>query len=350
MSEDNRATPIVVHTDDSRWQGIEGHAHTVWEPEERWPQYGMSVDVLEPGRSNAPYHREDHEDETFLVLDGEFAAVVDGEPLRLGAGDLVHCPAGTAHAFVCRGERPGAILMLGARGRAPEGGPWGEYVANPHAAALGASVTETTADSEVAYAGVPDYAPVAAPWSWRLDRSPRPEGGLHALHRGDNGWFAVHLDDIPWVDNGPVARGRIDHLFHFDQYGMNIQVMQPGQPNCRYHREHRDDETMLVLGGEAIAIIEGEEHPVRAGHLVHCPAGTAHVFVGAGDRPSAVLMVGNRDPRWSEGPEWGTYVADPVAARHGAAVEEDTNDPEVAYATRPPFEPTDTPPWRFGAA
>ena len=75
--------------------------------------------------------------------------------------------------------------------------------------------------------------------------------------------------------------------------GVNIQVMEPGQPACRYHSEPVQED-FLVLFGECRVILEGEERRLRQWDFVHCPAGTEHVFVGAGDGPSAVLMIGSR--------------------------------------------------------
>ena len=86
----------------------------------------------------------------------------------------------------------------------------------------------------------------------------------------------------------------------------------------------------LVLSGEAVAIVEGQERPMRAWDLLHCPAGTNHVVVGAGDGPCAVLAVGARDK--SVGPDWGGYPVDETALRHGAGVEQETTDPDEAYA------------------
>jgi uncharacterized cupin superfamily protein len=66
--------------------------------------------------------------------------------------------------------------------------------------------------------------------------------------------------------------------------GVNIQIMQPGQPNCRYHSEPVQEDFM-VIQGECIAIINGEETPLKQWDFFHCPAGTEHVFVGAGHGP-----------------------------------------------------------------
>jgi uncharacterized cupin superfamily protein len=106
---------------------------------------------------------------------------------------------------------------------------------------------------------------------------------------------------------------------------VNIQVMQPGQPNCRYHSEPVQED-FLVLHGECIVILEGEERRLRQWDYVHCPAGTEHVFVGAGDGPCAVLMIGSRRE------DAAHYPVSEVAAKYDASVTAETDDPAEAYA------------------
>ena len=83
--------------------------------------------------------------------------------------------------------------------------------------------------------------------------------------------------------------------------------------------------------GEALLIVEGEERPLRAWDFVHCPAGTKHTIVGAGDGQSVVIAVGARD-RSVDNPDWGGYTVDETARRHGVSVAEDTTVPDEAYA------------------
>jgi uncharacterized cupin superfamily protein len=96
-----------------------------------------------------------------------------------------------------------------------------------------------------------------------------------------------------------------------------------------YHGED-EQEDFLVLHGECLLLVEGQERPLRAWDFVHCPAWTEHVFVGAGDGPCALLAIGGR----SDGDV--IYPASEVAVRHGAGVEKDTTDPREAYASMPP--------------
>src|SRR5579862_6571364 len=107
--------------------------------------------------------------------------------------------------------------------------------------------------------------------------------------------------------------------------GINVQVMQPGQPNCRYHSEPVQED-FLVLHGECIAIVDGDERRLRQWDLLHCPAGTEHVFVGAGEERCAVLMIGSRREDATR------YTVNERAARHDASVTENTDDPAQAYA------------------
>ena len=104
-----------------------------------------------------------------------------------------------------------------------------------------------------------------------------------------------------------------------------------------YHWE-ADQEDFLVLAGEALLIVEGEERPLRQWDFVHCPPETKHVIVGAGAGPCVVLAVGARV--LSTGPDWGGYPVDETALRHGAGVEQETTDPFEAYAPVQKREPT----------
>jgi len=155
----------------------------------------------------------------------------------------------------------------------------------------------------------------------------------HGLVATGKGWFVLNARDAPW--RAREGRGAycefegFDDAPDFSQLGINIMMLGPREPMAMYHWE-ADQEDFLVLSGEALLIVEGEERPLRQWDLVHCPAGTKHVIVGAGDGPCYVLAVGARDR--STGPDWGGYTVDDAALRHGAGVEEETTDASQAYA------------------
>jgi uncharacterized cupin superfamily protein len=158
----------------------------------------------------------------------------------------------------------------------------------------------------------------------------RPESTEHGLLPKREGWFVLNARDASWW-HGPGRSAICDFEGEqdFTQLGINLTVLGPGEPMAMYHWE-ADQEDFLVLAGEALLIVEGEERPLRQWDFVHCPPGTKHVIVGAGDAPCVVLAVGARDH--STGPDWGGYTVDEAALRHGAGVEQETTDPHEAYA------------------
>jgi uncharacterized cupin superfamily protein len=117
----------------------------------------------------------------------------------------------------------------------------------------------------------------------------------------------------------------------FPDFGINIHVLNPGEVSTMYHGED-EQEDFLVLLGECVLLVEGEERRLRAWDFVHCPAWTNHGFVGAGDGPCAILMVGARRLPPDEDV---LYPVEPVAARHGASVTAPTRSPDEAYAGTP---------------
>ena len=161
------------------------------------------------------------------------------------------------------------------------------------------------------------------------------------------GWFVVNAEQAAWVENdafgarcvfesSPRVLAERPELEpqRFEQLGITLTVIQPGKPSGLYHSESAQED-FLVLAGECVALIEGEERPLRRWDFVHCPPGTEHSFVGAGAGPCVLLMVGAR----LEGKAL-FYPRSELALRHHGGVEEGTASPRDAYA---PF-----PQWRLG--
>ena len=160
----------------------------------------------------------------------------------------------------------------------------------------------------------------------------------HGTVPAADGWYVLNAHDAQWFDRGP--RGAVCDLegeAQFAQVGLNIFVLGPGDPMSMYHWE-ADQEDFLVLSGEALLIVEGDERPLRQWDFVHCPPNVSHTIVGAGVGPSAILAVGAREHQQGEG--WGAYPVDEAAVRHNASAERATSDPHEAYARFPPRQPS----------
>jgi uncharacterized cupin superfamily protein len=160
------------------------------------------------------------------------------------------------------------------------------------------------------------------------------------------GSFIVNVADALTVEH-PTAGTTVlfDYPDGFPDLGINIRILEPGQSNALYHCENQQED-FLVLGGRCVAILDGEERALRAWDFVHCPPGSHHVFIGAGDGPCWILMVGDRKGEENEEFE---YPVNELAAKHGASARETTTQPDVAYAERDSaggeWRPTKDAPW-----
>jgi uncharacterized cupin superfamily protein len=177
----------------------------------------------------------------------------------------------------------------------------------------------------------------------------RTDAGLVATTPG---WFVLDVRDGRWCEKPGqgfsmplTGDDEREAETLFTRLGMAIRVVRPGEPSTTYHWE-TEQEDFLVLAGEGLLIVEGEERPVKQWDFVHCPPRTRHAFVGAGDWPCVLLCASSRQFQ-KDGP-WGFYCADETAARHNASSPVDTQDGDVAYARFPPARltryPGDLPP------
>ena len=153
-----------------------------------------------------------------------------------------------------------------------------------------------------------------------------------------DGWFVVNVRDAMWLtsEHGEKRPSGAECAFEtpyavFAQFGVRLHVLEPGEPNGLYHAENQQ-EAFLVLSGECRLLVEGEERILRQWDFFHSPPGTEHIFVGAGDGPCAIFMVGARTDPWE-----ATYPVSDLAARYGACAAVATSDPDEAYAD---FEPS----------
>jgi uncharacterized cupin superfamily protein len=173
------------------------------------------------------------------------------------------------------------------------------------------------------------------------------EAAIHDTDSGravaSEGWFVLNVAEASWESKGEFGvRCRFESPdARFAHFGVNVQVLAPGQPSGLYRAEDAQ-EGFLVLAGECLAVIDGRERTLRQWDYFHCPPGTRHVLVGAGDGPCAVLMVGS--PRSATLSEI-LYPADPMAARHVASVAETTRSSKAAYAGRSYTGPRERAPW-----
>jgi uncharacterized cupin superfamily protein len=127
-----------------------------------------------------------------------------------------------------------------------------------------------------------------------------PEAPLERTDAGlvpvEEGWFVASARETRWFENADFGASTVfegGEAATFPQLGINIGVLQPGQPACMYHGED-EQEDFLVVSGQCLLLIEGEERELKVWDFVHCPPWTEHVFVGAGEGPCVIVSVGTR--------------------------------------------------------
>jgi uncharacterized cupin superfamily protein len=147
------------------------------------------------------------------------------------------------------------------------------------------------------------------------------------LRPGGEGWFVMNAKESRWRDTATLGKFcNFEGKRRFPGLGINLNVLSPGEPMGLYHRENAQED-FLVLAGECLLIVEGEERKLDAWDFFHCPPGTEHIIVGAGDSPAVVLAVGARGRRR----KGLVYPVSQTATSHGAGVEKETSDPSKAY-------------------
>jgi uncharacterized cupin superfamily protein len=143
----------------------------------------------------------------------------------------------------------------------------------------------------------------------------RLETDESGTYPASEGWFVVNARDARWFASdglGFFCPFEAEEA-RFAELGFNLNVLPPGEPGSMYHGEETQED-FLVLAGECLPIVEGQERLLGQLDFIHCPPWTEHVFVGAGHGPCLLLAVGAR--RKGRGIR---YPVNEAALKHGAA-------------------------------
>jgi uncharacterized cupin superfamily protein len=165
-----------------------------------------------------------------------------------------------------------------------------------------------------------------------------PERTEHGLKGVGPGWFVLNARDARWYDRPGrrsvsfTGRNEWEADTFFPMLGVQLAVLEPGEPNSMYHWE-TETEAFFVISGEALLVVEDEERPLKQWDFVYLPPKTGHVIVGAGDGPCVVLAMSSRENQ-RFGP-YGEYPQNELAAKYGASPE-DPEDPDANWPESAP--------------
>jgi hypothetical protein len=80
------------------------------------------------------------------------------------------------------------------------------------------------------------------------------------------GWFVVNVSESVAIASEDAGHAWTfeDPAHKFPHFGINVHVLQPGEPACKYHAEEAQ-EGFLVLQGECVLVVSDEERSCGSG-------------------------------------------------------------------------------------
>ena len=142
----------------------------------------------------------------------------------------------------------------------------------------------------------------------------------------------VNIEDIEPITfgNGGRFEGQFRWVSQHNgavKLGYNFVSLAPGKTAFPYHFHRGNEEAFFILEGTGLLRYDGEEHPLRAGDVVACPAGkgSAHQITNDSDDDLKYVAISTK-----LGPEVVHY---PDSNKIGMMGDPDPGDPP----DQPPF-------------
>ena len=230
------------------------------------PRLGLSRYEIAAGERVMPQHLHSDEEEIFVVLSGGGLSVENDEAFTIAAGDVILYPAGGRAHTIVAGDEGIDLLAFG------DGGDGG-LTWLPRANVMWASPRWIPLDGPNPFQAEADAGPLKAP----APSAQRPST-IRAIAdveqqerlRGDIRRRTRWLGD---------ALGSV-------RSGLSEMQVEPGALSNPPHSHSVEDELFVVTAGNGTlelmdsAAADAGSHPVRAGHVISCPARRrlAHVF------------------------------------------------------------------------
>jgi uncharacterized cupin superfamily protein len=275
----------ITHFDEAPARDFEvGHIRGHWTSlGEAAGSVGVGVRRIQvpAGGWSTPAHEHGSEEEIFYVLAGQGLSWQRNKTCAVGPGDcIVYLPGRGAHSLHAVEDLD--VLAFGPRHQE-------EAVGFPR---LGMSLVGFRAVESAPYAidGLPFQ------FVREAELGP-PELG----EPGQRPSTVVNLADVEsrHFGRGPVSSERRDlgRAAGSKRTGMNHYTVEPGKNATPAHCHSVEEEIFVILGGEGALVLNGEETPVAAGHVVARPpaTGVSHHF-RAGPQGLEFLAYGTREP------------------------------------------------------
>ena len=117
-----------------------------------------------------------------------------------------------------------------------------------------------------------------------------------------DGFSVKHLDDFETNGRWSLVRRGLD----VSSFGLNVVEIEQGYSIPEHNELERDqEEVFIVLDGDAVIVIDGEDHPAPAGTFVRVAPPLMRTVRNDGEQPVTLLIVsapttsGYQDMGWA---------------------------------------------------
>ena len=98
----------------------------------------------------------------------------------------------------------------------------------------------------------------------------------------------AHRDDCETAGNWRLVRRTLD----VRSFGINVVEIPPGEQIPEHDETRRDQEELFyVLAGSPTLVIDGEDHPARAGTFARLDPMHSRTVRNPGEEPASVLII-----------------------------------------------------------
>jgi uncharacterized cupin superfamily protein len=103
----------------------------------------------------------------------------------------------------------------------------------------------------------------------------------------DRGFTIVHRDELERSGRWSLARRSLG----LEAFGINLVELEPGYAIPEHDEQGRDqEEVFVILSGEAVAVLDGEDHRAPAGTFVRVSPHVRRTIRNDGTEPVDLLI------------------------------------------------------------
>jgi uncharacterized cupin superfamily protein len=111
---------------------------------------------------------------------------------------------------------------------------------------------------------------------------------VQGMHQRDQGYLIMHRDELERAGNWSLVRRSLG----CGSFGINIVDIPSGESIPEHDETGRDqEEVFFVISGSPVLVIDGEDHPARAGTFARLDPTLRRTVRNDGSETASVLII-----------------------------------------------------------